>query len=214
LAGSVFYSVYNEVTHGVVVAEGSVAAAPQRVGDERTGEHPLLHRGRGAEGDVAGTCICGLTTFRSCGTLLSVQLPVLNNQSREKKVVLPPVGWSEGKSMSTGDLIESSNIPFEKHPEQSVPEGFAAGVLKLVRDRGSAYGAPHVNHQLTADIWSMWLSRHLRQEIKITPETVCMLNVLQKASRLAFGTKDDSWADVLGYGENVAMLMPEQRNVR
>ena len=42
-----------------------------------------------------------------------------------------------------------------------------------------------------------------------------MINVLQKASRLAFGpSKDDSWLDILGYGENVAMLRPEQRNGR
>ena len=43
---------------------------------------------------------------------------------------------------------------------------------------------------------------------------LCMLNVLQKASRLADGTKDDSWLDIAGYTENVGMLRRDQRNVR
>jgi hypothetical protein len=96
--------------------------------------------------------------------------------------------------------------------DDSVPEGFSQRVTDLVRNRGSDYGNPAENHQLTADMWSVWLSRRLRQDIKLSAEDVCMLNVLQKQSRLAFRTKDDSWFDVAGYTENVAMLRPEQRN--
>lgn len=99
---------------------------------------------------------------------------------------------------------------------ESVPGGFAAKVLEVVRERGSAYGHPSENHQLTADMWSLWISRNLKleggQKVQFSAEDVCMFNVLQKASRLAFGTKDDSWQDIAGYTENVAMLFRNQRN--
>lgn len=94
----------------------------------------------------------------------------------------------------------------------SVPEGFAPGVQKLVRERGDSYGSPAENHQLTADLWSLWMSRRLRKDVKFSAEDVCMLNALQKQSRLAFKTKDDSWFDVAGYAENVAMIRLDQRN--
>jgi hypothetical protein len=96
--------------------------------------------------------------------------------------------------------------------EHSVPAGFAAKVTELVRERGSDYGSPAENHQLTADLWSAWLSRRMNQPVTFTAEDVCMFNILQKQSRLAFITKDDSWFDVAGYTENVAMLRKEQRN--
>lgn len=97
---------------------------------------------------------------------------------------------------------------------ESVPGGFAAQVTQTVRNRGSDYGHPSTNHQLTADLWSAYLSRRLGKEVRVTAEDVCMLNVLQKSSRLADGTKDDSWLDIAGYTENVAMLRPDQRNRR
>lgn len=107
----------------------------------------------------------------------------------------------------------SSNAP---HPE-SVPEGFAVHVTKTVRDRGSNYGHPQDNHALTAEMWTAWLRRRFPDmpvEFKLSAEDVCMLNVLQKSSRLAFDTKNDSWLDIAGYSENVAMLRSDQRNER
>lgn len=97
---------------------------------------------------------------------------------------------------------------------ESVPGGFAAQVTQTVRNRGSDYGHPSTNHQLTADMWNAYLSRRLGKEVRMSAEDVCMLNVLQKASRLADGTKDDSWLDIAGYTENVGMLRRDQRNVR
>lgn len=97
---------------------------------------------------------------------------------------------------------------------ESVPGGFASQVTQTVRNRGSDYGHPSENHQLTADLWNAYLSRRLGREVRMSAEDVCMLNVLQKASRLADGTKDDSWLDIAGYTENVGMLRREQRNFR
>lgn len=97
---------------------------------------------------------------------------------------------------------------------ESIPGGFAAQVLGTVRSRGSSYGHPQDNHQLTADLLSAWLSRRLDIPIKLSAEDVCVMNILQKISRIAFETKDDSLLDIAGYTENVAMLAPSQRNRR
>lgn len=99
-----------------------------------------------------------------------------------------------------------------KDPEHSTPGGFAAQVTETVVNRGSDYGKPSDNHQTTADIWSAWLSRRLGRTTRITAEDVCLLNSLQKHSRLASSTKDDSLLDIAGYIENVAMLKSHQRN--
>lgn len=116
------------------------------------------------------------------------------------------------KTEKSVENTEKSPEITEKQRVESVPGGFAAQVTATVRNRGQDYSHPAENHQLTADMWSSWLSRRLGTEILLTPEDVCMLNVLQKASRLAHATKDDGWLDIAGYTENVAMLEPGQRN--
>ena len=82
----------------------------------------------------------------------------------------------------------------------------------LVEDRGGDYAHPSINHALTAEFFSGWLNRRHKIALKLTAEDVCMLNILQKCSRLAHKTKDDSVQDLAGYSENIMMLKPEQRN--
>jgi len=89
---------------------------------------------------------------------------------------------------------------------------FAQEILDTVTNRGNAYGHPSVNHQLTADLWSSWLSRKTGKSLSLSAEDVCILNVLQKLSRLGERSKDDTCLDVMGYMENVSMLLAEQRN--
>jgi hypothetical protein len=60
-------------------------------------------------------------------------------------------------------------------------------------------------------MWNAYL-RQRNPNITLTPEDVCMFNILQKAARLAAGTHDDSLIDIAGYVENIAQLLPEQRN--
>lgn len=96
--------------------------------------------------------------------------------------------------------------------EVSAKPGFASQVLATVAARGAAYGSPADNHQTTANMVSEWLSRRLKTPVKLSAEDVCMLNIIQKVSRLASGTKDDSYLDIAGYVENVAMLREDQRN--
>lgn len=95
---------------------------------------------------------------------------------------------------------------------QSVPGGFASQVSKIVSERESQYGSPAGQHQLTADFWSSWLSKRLGLSVRLSAEDVCLLNAMQKVSRLAIGTKDDSLLDIAGFIENVAQLRPGQRN--
>jgi uncharacterized protein YodC (DUF2158 family) len=96
----------------------------------------------------------------------------------------------------------------------SVPGGFAAQITATVAARGNAYGSPAENHQTTADMLSTWLSRRLNLDIRLSAEDVCTINIIQKVSRAAFCSKDDTWLDVAGYVENIALIRSDQRNHR
>ena len=116
------------------------------------------------------------------------------------------------------DNYSSSSVKTAKPDSpDSVPGGFAQKVIDTVRTRGKDYGHPSDNHQLTADLLSSFARRRFGltpEQLTFTAEDVCTFNILQKLSRLAEATKDDTWLDVSGYAENVAMLRPDQRNAR
>jgi hypothetical protein len=148
-----------------------------------------------------------------------------------------PVGFSDGQRKSLRDAalgLEKLNDVVHSGPQpsfedfdtawagqtagqdttfhqHSYPQGYAAQVLETVRNRGSDYGTPADNHQLTADLTSNYLRRKLNLPVTITAEDVCMFNILQKVSRLAYTSKDDSYLDIAGYVENVSMLRKDQR---
>lgn len=66
--------------------------------------------------------------------------------------------------------------------------------------RKDEYGTPRENHQRTADLWSVYLG------VKITPEQVCMLNILQKISRSMNKITHDSLVDIAGYARNIELI--------
>jgi hypothetical protein len=70
--------------------------------------------------------------------------------------------------------------------------------------RGDDYGHPRVNHARTAAFWSVYLRQ------PITPEQVCMLNVLQKVARSMKSITRDSLVDIAGYARNVEMIQESQ----
>jgi hypothetical protein len=72
-------------------------------------------------------------------------------------------------------------------------------------DRNQDYGTPLDNHGRTAAFWSDYLG------ITITPEQVCMLNVLQKISRSMEKTTRDTLVDIAGYARNIEMIEDERR---
>jgi hypothetical protein len=67
-------------------------------------------------------------------------------------------------------------------------------------DRQRDYGHPRVNHGRTARLWSAYLG------IEITPTQVCVLNILQKISRLQNAYHHDGPTDIAGYARNIEMI--------
>lgn len=74
--------------------------------------------------------------------------------------------------------------------------------------RNSDYGHPLDNHSVTAGLWGVYLG------VEISPEDVCLLNILQKVSRTVSGhITEDTLVDIAGYARNIEM-MKEERSKR
>lgn len=101
-------------------------------------------------------------------------------------------------------------------------KSFVDEINRVMTERQGQYASPADNHGLTAQMFDLWTRaakrartpdhRELTDNVVFTAEDVCVFNVIQKLSRLANGTHDDSWLDIVGYAENVAQLRPDQRN--
>jgi hypothetical protein len=66
--------------------------------------------------------------------------------------------------------------------------------------RRTDYGHPFDNHSRTAAFWSDYLG------IPITPEQVCMMNILQKVSRSMTSITRDTLVDIAGFAANVELI--------
>ena len=99
-------------------------------------------------------------------------------------------------------------------PYQPSSPSFVDSIAETMAQRQSDYAHPADNHEITAELLNAyWRGRQRGNGPgRITEEDVCVFNVLQKISRLAHQTHEDSWRDVVGYAENVSQLTPEQRN--
>ncbi len=71
-------------------------------------------------------------------------------------------------------------------------------------DRNQDYGHPLDNHGRTAGFWSTYLG------IDLTPEQVCVMNILQKLSRSMNRMTRDTLVDVCGYSGNIQMIEEER----
>lgn len=74
--------------------------------------------------------------------------------------------------------------------------------------RQQAYGHPDDNHSCTAEMVHAFLCRKYGQEGELDALDVCVVNILQKISRLA-NTPDhlDSLVDICGYARNYQMIL-------
>lgn len=84
--------------------------------------------------------------------------------------------------------------------QKSSPESILAEAARIVDGpRRTDYGTPAENHGRTAALWAAYLG------VPITARDVCILNVLQKASRDRHGPKRDNLVDIAGYARNAEL---------
>jgi len=73
-------------------------------------------------------------------------------------------------------------------------------------DRGETHGDFGKNQSLTSVLWSAYLAAGASTS-DLQPHDVCVLNILQKISRLRCGRPDrDHFRDIAGYAEIAARL--------
>lgn len=99
------------------------------------------------------------------------------------------------------------------------PESVLSEAARLVDgDRQAAYGHPAKNHGCTAELWTAYLRRRCSATktieigepvvniIELDAFDVCMLNILQKVSRLAHSRQRDGLVDLAGFARNAEMV--------
>jgi hypothetical protein len=83
--------------------------------------------------------------------------------------------------------------------------GKAAAAVYGARQKD--YGTPQQNHQLTADLLNTYFGT------SFTKEDVCIINILQKLSRMKYGeVTEDGCTDIAGYAENLAICAEVKKN--
>ena len=80
-------------------------------------------------------------------------------------------------------------------------------------DRQVAYGHPRDNHACTAAMWTAYIERRYGSEtcgldkwLGLDGYDVCMLNILQKVSRLAHTRHRDGLVDIAGFARNAELV--------
>lgn len=74
-------------------------------------------------------------------------------------------------------------------------------------DRQQSYGHPRDNHECTAELWNAYINRReIGYHKGFDAYDVCMLNILQKISRLANSRERDGLVDIAGFAANAEMV--------
>lgn len=107
-------------------------------------------------------------------------------------------GWKN----SSLDLIDGVILKADKQRFDNVLD---EAKHLVYGNRQANYGHPLDNHGRTAQLWSTYL------QTNVTPENVCMLNILQKVARSMNEITHDTIVDVAGYSENVNMILQERK---
>lgn len=114
----------------------------------------------------------------------------------------PPTSSCEGCGAYPGDK-HTAECPV--HAELMRPKTVLEEAARLVDgDRQQAYGHPADNHACTAAMWNAYLAR--RGHPDLDGFDVCMLNILQKCSRLAHTRHRDGLVDIAGFARNAEMV--------
>lgn len=87
------------------------------------------------------------------------------------------------------------------------PQSVLSEAARLVDgDRQTAYGHPRDNHRCTAELWNAYIKRRYHVIVQLDAYDVCMLNILQKMSRLAHTRQRDGLVDIAGFARNAEMV--------
>lgn len=93
-------------------------------------------------------------------------------------------------------------------PTTWTPRLLEEAIAAVSGARNKDYGNPWENHQRTAELIEWWLKHAKGVEVIITDLDVCMINILQKASRLSHDPEHwDGWKDIAGYAGNAGVCM-------
>lgn len=77
---------------------------------------------------------------------------------------------------------------------------FLEDVTRIVCERGTAYGPPEDNHARTAELFA-WFDRWQHEGCKDSFD-ICLMNILQKVSRLMETRQVDGLKDLAGFAAN------------
>lgn len=94
---------------------------------------------------------------------------------------------------------------YKQQPQPPFSRPYILGKAREVVEgqRQEDYGSPAQNHTRTADLWGAYLG------IPLTPEDICMLNILQKVSRFRHSPKEDNLIDIAGYAQCAQWVLPQ-----
>lgn len=109
--------------------------------------------------------------------------------------------------------LEVSLIFYDEEKDAIVWQGTPIDVLKeaskiVEGSRKAAYGHPVDNHERTAELWNAYLLGK-DGDYRFTAQDVCIMNILQKVSRLAHSVHRDSLVDICGYARNIEIIEEE-----
>ena len=81
-------------------------------------------------------------------------------------------------------------------------------------DRAKTYGNPLGNHECTAEMMVGYLKRKYGSGAAFDEDDVCVFNIIQKLSRLAYTPRHrDSLVDICGYAGNLEMMENERQHL-
>lgn len=105
-------------------------------------------------------------------------------------------------------MSESTQMANLAHAPASIENILVTAQNIVDGPRQLAYGHPEENHSCTSDMIRAFLARKYGQGGEFDALDVCIVNILQKVSRLA-NTPDhmDSLVDICGYARNYQMIL-------
>ena len=147
----------------------------------------------------------GILSLKSTSPVVVESVFPLHDKHRDRLACLFGIGeWAPEAKPTTG--------PEPMTTWAEAEDGLLKAADHIVNgDRQRTYGHPMEHHEATAAMWSAYLGRvnHL-PDLRVRPEDVSMLFVLDKVSRVGGGDKVDNVLDIAGYAQVHAKVRARQ----